>query len=166
MVDVARAVRVDALRRHPDDQLGPRPLVDERVVQVDVGLAVDPHAVLPLEVDEEHPDGRVLQHVAERQVHPVAVVVRERDRALVDHPHETGITALVRDGRLAVGVARGEEEHVARFDERPVRVAERVLDEHVLDAVGQPPGVEPVLQPPVLVAVDRHGTNPLSASAP
>ena len=76
------------------------------------------------EVDEQHPDVRVLEQVAHRQVHAVAVVVRERDRVLVEHADEAGVAALVRALRPAVGVGGGEEEHVHPLDERAVVVVD------------------------------------------
>ena len=89
-----------------------------------------------------------------RQVHAVAVVARERERPLVDDADEPGIAALVGALRHAVLVGRREEEHVARLDERAVVGVEPVAIEPLLDPVGEPAGVEPVLQATVPVVVE------------
>ncbi len=120
LVDVARAVREDLRRADADDELRLRPLRAERVVGIDRRDPVQPHPLSPLEVDEEQADVRVHEHVPRREVHAVAVVARERDRALVEHAHEAGLAALVRALRAPLLVGRGEEEHVPRLDERAV----------------------------------------------
>src|SRR2546430_717769 len=58
------------------DELRLRVFVHERVVFIDRGHPVQANPVPLLEVDEEQAHVRVLQHVAHRQVHAVAVVVR------------------------------------------------------------------------------------------
>ena len=72
-----------------------------------------------------------------RQVHAVPVVVRERDRVLVEHAHESGLAALVRALRPALGIRGREEEHVARLDERAVVVVD-VSRDTLLEPVGEP----------------------------
>ena len=99
---------------------------------------------------------RVGQHVAHREEHPVAVVVREREHVLVEDPHEAGVASLVRALRPPVGIRSGHEEHVHPFDERPVLGPDRgLLDELLLETVGEPARVVAVLQHPRLAVV--HG---------
>src|SRR5438874_3983456 len=86
------------------------------------------------------------QDVSHREVHAVAVVVREGDRVLVEHSDEPGVPALVRAGGGTAFVAGGEEEHVPRLDEGAVALADRGGDQPLVDAVGQAPGVEAVLE--------------------
>ena len=94
------------------------------------------------------------QQVAEREVHAVAVVARERERVLVDHAHEARVAALVGALRHPVLVGGREEEHVARLDERAVVVVERVAEDALLDPVGEPARVEAVLELSVPLVVD------------
>ena len=125
------------------------------------GDAVQPQPLLPVEVDEEQADARGLGDVPEREVHAVAVEARERDRLLVEHAHEARLAALVRALRRAVRVDRGEEEHVARLDERAVVVVDRVVHDALLDPIRQPPRVEPVLKAAVAVVVEASLHHPL-----
>ena len=156
-MDVARAVREDLGRAHPDDALGPRELGEQRIGCVDRGDAVQPQARLAVEVDEEQAHVRVRCDVAEREEHPVPVVARERERGLVENAHEARLAALVGALRIAVGIGRGEEEHVARLDERAILLVDRRVDEPRFDPVGEPAGVVPVLEAAVAVVVDAHG---------
>ena len=91
------------------------------------------------------------------QVHAVPVVDREGDRPLVEHAHEAGLAALVRALRAAVGVRRGDEEHVAPLDERAVVLVDHRVDDALLDPVGEAARVEAVLQPAIAFVVDGHG---------
>ena len=125
-MDVPRAVREDPRRADADDELRPLVLGQERVVLVDRGDAVQPHPLLPLEVDEQQAHLRVRQQVPHREEHAVAVVAGERDRVLVEHLDEARIAALVRALRRPVLVRGREEEHVARLDERAVVGVDRV----------------------------------------
>src|SRR5205807_8965722 len=156
LVDVAGAVREDPLGAHADDELRALERAQELVVIVQRGDAVDAHAIRALEVDEQHADLRVHEHVPETAEHAVSVVARERERVLVDDPHEARLPALVRAVRPAVGVGGGEEEHRDAFDERAVVVAERVVDGDLLEAAGDPPAVEAVLELPRPVVVHGH----------
>ena len=90
--------------------------------------------------------------ISEREVHPVAVPVRERNRPLVDDPDEAGLTALVRALRPALGVGRREEEHVHPLDERAIVILDpvaRALGEPIRD----PTRVEPVLKASRLLVI-------------
>ena len=74
---------------------------------------------------------------------------------LVDHAHEAGVASLVRAVGEAVGVGRGDEEHVARLDESRQRLGEG-LARHPGQPIGEPARVESVLQlalPLVIAAV-------------
>jgi hypothetical protein len=48
--------------------------------------------------------------------------------------------------RLTVLVRRGDEEHVARLDEGPVALVDVIVDDPLLDPVGESPGVEAILE--------------------
>ena len=52
---------------------------------------------------------------------------------------------------MPVFVTAGEEEHVARLDEGAVTVGNGVGDEALIDAVGEPPGVKPILEQTVAI---------------
>ena len=52
---------------------------------------------------------------------------------------------------MPVFVAAGEEEHVACLDEGTVAVRNGVADEAFVDSVGEPPGIEPILEETVSV---------------
>ncbi len=148
-VDVPRAVGKHLGRPNPHDELRARVIRGERVLLLDVGGAIEPQSGGPCgnEVDEQHPDVRVREQVSHRQVHPIAVVVRKRDRAFVEHSHETRIAALVRALGVSVRVGRGEEEHVHALDEGAILgVDHRARKKLLVQAVGEAARVEAVLQ--------------------
>ena len=69
----------------------------------------------------------------------VAVVAGERDRALVQHAHESRFAALLRALRPAPAVGGREEEHVGALDKGSVVVGDlAVRQQDVLDPVGEP----------------------------
>src|SRR5688500_661026 len=82
-VDVARAVGKDLARLDAHDELSLRVRGAQRIVRVDARDAVEAHASTVLEVDEEHAHVRVLDQVPHREVHAVAVVIREGHVVLV-----------------------------------------------------------------------------------
>ena len=141
---------------HADDTLRARVFGQQGVVGIDRRDPVQPQPFLPLEVDEEQADVRVLGQVAEREVHAVSVEARERDRLLVEHAHESRLAPLVGALWFPVRVGRGEEEHVARLDEVTVVLVDRVVDDPFLDSVGESSRVEAVLEAPVAVVIDAH----------
>src|SRR5436305_1041816 len=98
----------------------------------------------------------VHERVPEGQVHAVAVVAGEGDRPLVEHADEAGVAALVRALRTPFLVGRGDEEHVPRLDEGAVVVVDRLADEPLVDPVSETTGVEPVLETPASLVVERH----------
>src|SRR4051812_45180588 len=155
-VDVARAVRVDRPHPHPDDELGLRVVLAQRVLHVDARGAVESQAVAALDVDEEQAHCRVDQDVARGQVHAVAVVAGKGQRVRVQHTDEARLAALVGAGRPALGVGCREEEHVAVLDEPAVRLADGVADEQRVDPLGQGLGVEAILQE-ATAAVEADG---------
>ena len=120
----------------------PSNALEELVVVVQRRGALHPHAVGLLEVDEQQADLGVHEDVAEAAEHPVAVVARERERAVVDDPDEAGHAALVRAVRPPVGVGGGEEEHGGALDDLAVAVRERVVHRDLFEPVGDPPAVE------------------------
>ena len=129
------------------------------------GGGVDPHPVGLLEVHEQHADASVAGDVAHRQEHAVAVVARERQRGVVDDPHEAGGAALVRHRRVAAAVDRAEEEERPRRDERLRLVVEGGLHRDRRQRVGDGPAVEPVLERALLLPVERiHVEAPASVS--
>src|SRR2546429_75763 len=69
---------------------------------------------------------------------------------------ETGLASLVRALRLAVLVDGGDEEHVARLDERAIAVVDAVMDDPLLDPVGEPARVEAVLKLAALLVIQAH----------
>ncbi len=136
------------------DELGLRVGREKRIVVVDRCDPAHSEAFRSREVDEQKPDLRVLEEVAQRQVHPVAVEARERERPFVDDTNESRLATLVGALWHPVLVGGGEEEHVARFDESAVVVVERLVVDPLLDPVRQPPGVEPLLERPVPVVIE------------
>ena len=121
------------------------------------------------EVDEQQADVRIDAHVAEGQVHPVAVEARERERALVEHPHEPGVAALVRALGPARGIRRGQEEHVQALDERTFVLADRRPDRGAADPVDEPARVEAILEMQRSVVIRArlgHGRASSPASSP
>src|SRR5207302_8476704 len=84
-VDVARAVWEYLGRLDANDELGAGVVGEQLVLLVDAGDPVKPQAgwTRGYEVDEQHSHLRIREQIAHRQVHAVAVVVRECDRALV-----------------------------------------------------------------------------------
>ena len=153
-MDVAGAVRQHVGGAHAYDELGLGVRVEQRVAVVDGREPVHAQPARAREVDEQETDLRVVMQVSEGEVRPVPVVVREGERVLVDHPHETGVAALVRALRHAVLVGGREEEHLHPLDEGAVALVEEVPVEALLDAVGEAPCVEPVLQGAVAGVVE------------
>jgi hypothetical protein len=129
----------------PDDELRLRVLRHERVIRVDGCGPIEAHSVLLFEIDEEHAHLARLRHVPHRHVHPVAVVVREGYRLLVDHAHKARFATLVGAVGVAVGVDRGKEEHVQGLDELPVILRDEVVDD-TDEPVGHAGGVELLLE--------------------
>src|SRR5262249_45872258 len=78
--------------------------------------------------------------------HAVAVVTGERDGLGIEHADEARVAALVRHRRSALVIDAGEKEHVAALDEGAMLRRNLGLDDAALDAVGEPAGVETVLQ--------------------
>ena len=122
---------------------------------VDGRDAVHAQSVRPLEVDEQHADLGMRPNVPQGEEHSVAVVHGERKRVLVDDLHESRRSTLVRALRMPVGVARREEEHVARLDELLRVRVDRVGNEDVVDSVGNPARVELVL-PVAMIFAECH----------
>ena len=113
------------------------------------------------EIDEQHAHLRIFEGVAHGEIHAVAVVVREGQGLRIEHAHEAGIAALVGAVGAAVGVGGGEEEHVHAFDEGPVVRRDVFVEQALLDAVGEPFGIELALQLAVAFAIElRHGIPP------
>ena len=153
-VHISWAVGQDVCDTDPYHELGLGVDVEERVVLRDRGNAAHPQTLRAREVDEQDPELRVLEQVPHRQVHPVAVVARERERPLVDHANESRLASFVRALWQPVLVRRREEEHVARLDERAIVGVERLAVDALLDPVGEPPGVELVLERAVSLVVE------------
>src|SRR4051812_14199940 len=110
-MDVARAVREDALNVHSDQRLATREFAEQRVVGSDRCRTTDPHPVGAFEVDEEQANLRVGEDIAETLEHAVAVVIRKGERPIIEYPDESGHTALVRNIWLAVCIGGRQEEH-------------------------------------------------------
>ena len=157
-MDVARAVREHICSRDANDQLRLRVLGEQRVVLAHRRDAVEAQALAAFEVDEQQPDLLRQREVSGREVHAVAVVDREGDRASVEDAHEPGLASLVGALRLPLGVDGRDEEHVARLDEHPVVVVDVVADDPLLDPVGESARVETVLQPAAGFVVEGHAT--------
>src|SRR3990172_7875432 len=157
LVDVARAVGEDLAGADADDELGLRIFGHEWVVVADGRFAVEAHAVLVLEIDEEDADLLRLEDVPHRQVHAVPVVVGEGDGVVVDDADEAGLAALVGAVGVPLLVDGGDKEHVHVLDEGAVVLVDRVVRE-VADAVGQALRVEAALELAVAVVEDgvRH----------
>src|SRR5438105_8024965 len=119
-----------------------------------LGGPVQPHPLSLLEADEEQAHLWVHAYVPRAQVHAVAVVVRERDRALVEHAHEARLTALVRALRLTLGIGGGDEEHVGVLHEDAVALVDRRAgEEALLDPLGETLRVEALLEVPVSLVI-------------
>lgn len=110
------------------------------------GDAIDAHAALLLEVDEQQANSTRLDDVSHRQVHAIAVVVGERERRIIDDGDEARVATFVRACRLAGRVDTGEKEHVETLDERLVIRGEAIMHLHFRETVREPARVEMVLQ--------------------
>ena len=95
----------------------------------------------------------VCERVAEREVHAVPVPARERDRPVVDDADEARLAALVRALRPALLVGRSEEEHVHSLDERAIVVVDPVPHGALGQPIGDPAGVESILEVARLLVV-------------
>src|ERR687898_1833199 len=104
LVDVTGTVRVNALGVHPYHKLGRRISGEERIIMPKLRGPIDPHAPLSLEVDEEETNAPRRLHVAHGEIHAVSVVVRKRERPVIDDRHEARVPALVRAGGLSQGI--------------------------------------------------------------
>ena len=156
VVDVARAVRKHFGRAHAPEKLCLGEPVEQWIV---VDVLCDPvqaKTFTLLEVDEEQPDVWVDERIPRGEEHPVAVVVRERNRVLVDDANEAGVAALVRALRPSLGVGRRDEDHVAALDEGPVVVVDPVSHEPLVDPVGEPARVEAILVAATAVVEEGH----------
>jgi hypothetical protein len=83
-----------------------------------------------------------------------AIVIGKGGGVFVQHAHETGVTGLVRAVGVAAFVHCGDEEHVQALDEILVAGHDAVLHDGFIEPVGETPGIEPVLQLPVSIAVN------------
>ena len=129
-------------RPHADDELRLRPDPSSGSSGSMLAVPFSRSRRCRSKIDEQQPDLGLTSRLPERQEHAVAVVVREGDRVLVEHAHEARLAALVGAVRPALGVRRGEEEHVHALDERAVVVVDDVAQGHALEPVGEPPRVE------------------------
>src|SRR5512146_2473074 len=116
--------------------------------------AMHAHAMRRLEIDEQHPDLVAGVDVAHRQEHAIAVVARENDGPGIHHSDETGRATFVRTGRIATMVDRGEKEHIASFDKRFLLIRDFRSNDHLIHAIGEPRGIELLLQGPMLLVVN------------
>src|SRR4051794_21529129 len=95
--NIARAVWKDRTRLHTHDQLRADGLGEQRIVAAYRGAAIQAQPPWPLmQVDEQQPDMRVDQEIAEALEHPVAVIVGKRDLAVAGDAHESGRPTLER----------------------------------------------------------------------
>ena len=155
-MNVARAIRKDLGRADAHDELCLGIVGEQRVGVVDGCNTVQPHSLTAFEVDEEEADVLRRDEVPGRQVHPVAVIDREGDRRFVEHADEARLAALVRALRPPLLVGRRDEEHVAGLDEGSVALVDAVMNDPLLDPVGEPSRVEPVLELAAGGAVETH----------
>src|SRR6202011_4544185 len=108
-----------------------------------------------LEVDEQHPNLSGGDSVTHGDVHPVAVVIRERQRIAVHNANEARIATLVRTVRPSLGIDRCKKEHVSGGDELSVVLVDEVVYQTLLDSVGEAPRVESVLQCSLCIVEER-----------
>ncbi|KRQ12026.1 hypothetical protein AOQ73_05125 [Bradyrhizobium pachyrhizi] len=135
---------------------------------VDRCLASDARAKrLAVEPYKQQSDVRVAVNIAERAVHVVAVVLRELKRIRPGDPHEAGIAGTYR--AIDVVLIAGRDEKEARLlDELAVLFPELEVEAMLLEAVGDTPTVEAVLQLTHSVVIERgadwvgHGNPPAS----
>src|SRR5687768_12932846 len=109
-VDVARTVRENRLRLHPDDELR---ALEFGAHILEPRRAVHPEAPRLLEIEEEQADIRIDPDIAQAAEHAVAVVAWERQLVRRGNAHKTRQAALVGALRPAVLIRRGEEKHGA-----------------------------------------------------
>ena len=93
-------------------------------------------------------DPRVHEHIAKTAIHPIAVIIRKRQRAIIHDPHEARQPALVGTLRLALGIRGGQEKHLGAFDQCPIFWGENRMNLNFIEAVRNAPGVKLILQPP------------------
>ena len=126
VMDVPRAIPVDLVGMHPDDELRAGVGGQQLIVLSDLGLTLNANPSRVLEVDEQQAEVGVLPEVAHRQVLAVAVVVRECEPVVINHPNEPAVTAFVRAGGDPAVIAGSLEKHVGAFYELACRVVERM----------------------------------------
>ena len=156
--DIARAIGKDGAGLDPHDELCADGLAKQRIAVAHPRAAVDAQ---PLRFvghgDEQEPDIRIDQQVAQALEHAVAVIVGKSQLAGSRHPHETRHAGLERAIRPALRVGSGDEEKGGALDEGLVVVGERGARQLFFQPVGDPPALEAILQVPVAVMVhDAH----------
>ena len=152
--DIARAVRENRARLHAHDHLRADGLRQQRVLARHRRATVDaqpPRALV--QIDEQQPDVRIDQQIAEALEHAVAVVIGKRQFGVRRHAHKARRAALERAVRPAFGVGGGDEEIDRAFDERLVVGGERRARQLLLQAIGDAAAVELILQAAIAVVI-------------
>src|SRR5580658_8715601 len=121
--EVLAAVEVERLHVNPDHALDfrrttgiARTLEERRVLVDDAGAPPDLETTSALVVDDEEHDAVVLREVADGDQLPVAGIVGEGERAIVDHPEESRGAAAMLHMRPAFPARRRDEEAVGLGD--------------------------------------------------
>jgi hypothetical protein len=91
---VARTVDEKIADRHPHDHLRTGIVLDQRIVLAHRSGTVQAQPIRLLEIEEQHADLGRCPDVAQRVKHAIAVVARERDRALAQNRDRSDLRSL------------------------------------------------------------------------
>ena len=96
LMNITGAIRKNAVGSHANDELSTLEFRQQRI-----GIAQRRFTILEkepgrvLEVDKQQSDPRVHKDITKAAIHPIAVIVRKGQRAIINDPHEARQPALV-----------------------------------------------------------------------
>lgn len=128
------AIQVPGLHPDPDDALGPgritrvgNALKQRRIIIYDHTATPHLQASAALVVDEEQQHTVVLGQIADGDVLPVAGIVRESERPIIQHLEKARRPPAMLHMRPAIAAGRGDEETIGGSDERHKIVVQPIV---------------------------------------
>src|ERR1700685_2522724 len=110
----------------------------DRMVPNDAGAARDPQSLALTGHEEDQADARILQHVVERVDPTIAAAIRNRERCLVETPHEPRAVSFWRQVDHPERIGRSDHDKGRSRDEFAAAAIKLVQDLAGEPSVGRP----------------------------